>query len=105
VPRLPRVKTERLPEGLHGNTVLSAVSIVIFYAIIQQAVYGPDDAASRKMPCLCAQISQFSSPHTRRAAIRPRPQIGGSGMCRLVSALLNATFSVVSQTRVIGGAG
>jgi hypothetical protein len=37
VPRLPRVKTERLPEGLHGNTVLSAVSIVIFYAIIQQA--------------------------------------------------------------------
>jgi hypothetical protein len=40
VPRLPRVKTERLPEGLHGNTVLSAASIVKFYAIIQQAVYG-----------------------------------------------------------------
>ena len=38
VPRLPRVKTERLPEGLQGNTVLFAVSIVIFYAIIQQAV-------------------------------------------------------------------
>jgi hypothetical protein len=49
VPRLPRVKTERLPESLHRNTVLSAVSIMIFYAIIQQAVCSPDDAASRKM--------------------------------------------------------
>jgi hypothetical protein len=40
VARLPRVEAERLPEGLNGNTALSAVSIVIFYAIIQQAVYG-----------------------------------------------------------------
>lgn len=29
VPRLPRVKTERLPEGLHGNTVLPAAGIVV----------------------------------------------------------------------------
>jgi hypothetical protein len=58
VPRLPRVKTERLPEGLHGNTALSAVRIVIFYAIIQQAVYGRDDAASKEdAVALRAQIS------------------------------------------------
>jgi hypothetical protein len=98
VPRLPRVKTERLPEGLHGNTVLSAVSIVIFYAIIQQAVYGPDDAASRKMPWLCVPRSASSalliravrqSDHDRRSAVR--------ACVVLVSALLNATFSVIAD--------
>jgi hypothetical protein len=52
---------------------------VIFYAIIQQAFYGRDDAESREMPWLLrAQISRFSSPHPRGAAIRSQLQIGGS---------------------------
>src|SRR6185437_7198454 len=34
--RLPRVKAERLPEGFHGASVLSAARILMVYAIIQQ---------------------------------------------------------------------
>ena len=46
---------------------------------------------------LRAQISQFSSPHTRRAAIRPIPQVRRIGHVVLVRALPNATFSVVAD--------